>query len=164
MRGATASGKGADALDADLPRAVSALLEPMQAALLERTLSRAAGKNGQMLSALHETMARLQGTLEQMPGLKNPALDSERAQRFQSELNAQAREREQLAAGEVQLDQDRQQLHQALVDGPAHGTVNVRARDLEQRLDELGDQIRRMHTRLALLSDAILSAPAAQSH
>src|SRR6185295_16841925 len=40
------------------------------------------------------------------------------------------------------------------VDGP---TYAVRLRDLEQRIDELKEQIRRSHTRLSLLSDTILS-------
>jgi hypothetical protein len=35
-------------------------------------------------------------------------------------------------------------------------TYTIRLRDLEQRVDELKDQIRRSHTRLALLSDTIL--------
>jgi nucleoid-associated protein YgaU len=35
-------------------------------------------------------------------------------------------------------------------------TYSVRLRDLEQRVDELKDQVRRSHTRLALLSDTIL--------
>ncbi len=42
-------------------------------------------------------------------------------------------------------------------------TYAVRLRDLEQRVDELKDQIRRSHTRLALLSDTILSGGAAGS-
>jgi hypothetical protein len=42
-------------------------------------------------------------------------------------------------------------------------TYAVRLRDLEQRVDELKDQIRRSHTRLALLSDTILSEGAAGS-
>ena len=42
-------------------------------------------------------------------------------------------------------------------------TYNVRLRDLEARVDELKDQIRRSHTRLALLSDTILSGGAAGS-
>jgi hypothetical protein len=42
-------------------------------------------------------------------------------------------------------------------------TYAVRLRDLEQRVDELKDQIRRSHTRLALLSDTILSGNAAGS-
>lgn len=46
------------------------------------------------------------------------------------------------------------------VDG---ATYAVRLRDLEQRVDELKDQIRRSHTRLALLSDTILSGGAAGS-
>ncbi|MDP9034673.1 MAG: hypothetical protein M3O50_07675 [Myxococcota bacterium] len=51
---------------------------------------------------------------------------------------------------------------------PADSTVNgatysVRLRDLEQRVDELKDQIRRSHTRLALLSDTILGGGAAGS-
>jgi hypothetical protein len=46
------------------------------------------------------------------------------------------------------------------VDG---ATYTVRLRDLEQRVDELKDQIRRSHTRLALLSDTILSGGAAGS-
>jgi hypothetical protein len=46
------------------------------------------------------------------------------------------------------------------VDG---ATYSVRLRDLEQRVDELKDQIRRSHTRLALLSDTILSGGAAGS-
>ncbi len=33
----------------------------------------------------------------------------------------------------------------------------VRLRDLEQRIDDLKEQIRRSHTRLSLLSDTILS-------
>lgn len=37
------------------------------------------------------------------------------------------------------------------------GTYVVRLRDLEQRVDELKEQIRRSHTRLSLLSDTILS-------
>lgn len=36
-------------------------------------------------------------------------------------------------------------------------TYQVRLRDLEQRVDELKEQIRRSHTRLSLLSDTILS-------
>jgi hypothetical protein len=40
------------------------------------------------------------------------------------------------------------------VDG---GTYAVRLRDLEARVDELKEQIRRSHTRLSLLSDTILS-------
>lgn len=40
-------------------------------------------------------------------------------------------------------------------------TYAVRLRDLEARVDELKDQIRRSHTRLALLSDTILSGGAA---
>ena len=40
------------------------------------------------------------------------------------------------------------------VDG---ATYAVRLRDLEQRIDELKEQIRRSHTRLSLLSDTILS-------
>ncbi len=43
------------------------------------------------------------------------------------------------------------------------GTYAVRLRDLEQRVDELKDQIRRSHTRLALLSDTILGGGAAGS-
>lgn len=51
---------------------------------------------------------------------------------------------------------------------PADTAVNgatyaVRLRDLEQRVDELKDQIRRSHTRLALLSDTILGGGAAGS-
>lgn len=46
--------------------------------------------------------------------------------------------------------------------GAAGGTLDgstyvVRLRDLEQRIDELKEQIRRSHTRLSLLSDTILS-------
>ncbi len=40
-------------------------------------------------------------------------------------------------------------------------TYSVRLRDLEARVDELKDQIRRSHTRLALLSDTILCGGAA---
>jgi hypothetical protein len=40
------------------------------------------------------------------------------------------------------------------MDGP---TYAVRLRDLEQKIDELKEQIRRSHTRLSLLSDTILS-------
>ena len=46
------------------------------------------------------------------------------------------------------------------VDGP---TYAVRLRDLEQRIDELKEQIRRSHTRLSLLSDTILSGGGAGS-
>ncbi len=46
------------------------------------------------------------------------------------------------------------------MDGP---TYTVRLRDLEARVDELKDQIRRSHTRLALLSDTIMSNGAAGS-
>jgi hypothetical protein len=42
-------------------------------------------------------------------------------------------------------------------------TYSVRLRDLEQRVDELKDQIRRSHTRLALLSDTIVGGGAAGS-
>ncbi|MCS6901414.1 MAG: hypothetical protein RMJ98_17330, partial [Myxococcales bacterium] len=42
----------------------------------------------------------------------------------------------------------------APVDGQ---TYTVRLRDLEQRVDELKEQIRRSHTRLSLLSETILS-------
>lgn len=42
-------------------------------------------------------------------------------------------------------------------------TYSVRLRDLEAKVDELKDQIRRSHTRLALLSDTILSGGAAGS-
>jgi hypothetical protein len=48
----------------------------------------------------------------------------------------------------------------AAMDGP---TYAVRLRDLEARVDELKDQIRRSHTRLALLSDTIMSGGAAGS-
>jgi hypothetical protein len=46
------------------------------------------------------------------------------------------------------------------INGP---TYAVRLRDLEARVDELKDQIRRSHTRLALLSDTIMSGGAAGS-
>jgi hypothetical protein len=42
-------------------------------------------------------------------------------------------------------------------------TYSVRLRDLEQRVDELKDQIRRSHTRLALLSDTIVGGGTAGS-
>jgi hypothetical protein len=42
-------------------------------------------------------------------------------------------------------------------------TYAVKLRDLEQRVDELKDQIRRSHTRLALLSDTIIGGGAAGS-
>ncbi|HLK40636.1 MAG TPA: hypothetical protein VKU41_27980 [Polyangiaceae bacterium] len=42
-------------------------------------------------------------------------------------------------------------------------TYAVRLRDLEQRVDELKDQIRRSHTRLALLSDTIIGGGASGS-
>jgi opacity protein-like surface antigen len=49
--------------------------------------------------------------------------------------------------------------------GSANGTIDgqtyaVRLRDLEQRVDELKEQIRRSHTRLSLLSDSVLSSGA----
>jgi len=47
------------------------------------------------------------------------------------------------------------------MDGP---TYAVRLRDLEQRIDELKEQIRHSHTRLSLLSDTILSGGGAGSH
>lgn len=51
--------------------------------------------------------------------------------------------------------------------GSAHGmdgpTYAVRLRDLEQRIDELKEQIRRSHTRLSLLTDTILSGGVAGS-
>jgi len=47
--------------------------------------------------------------------------------------------------------------------GMSGGTYAVRLRDLEQRVDELKDQIRRSHTRLALLSDTIIGGGAAGS-
>jgi hypothetical protein len=46
------------------------------------------------------------------------------------------------------------------VDAP---TYAVRLRDLEQRIDELKEQIRRSHTRLSLLSETILSSGGAGS-
>ncbi len=42
-------------------------------------------------------------------------------------------------------------------------TYSVRLRDLEARVDELKDQIRRSHTRLALLSDTVMSGGAGGS-
>jgi hypothetical protein len=48
----------------------------------------------------------------------------------------------------------------APMDGP---TYAVRLRDLEQRIDDLKEQIRRSHTRLSLLSDTILSGGGAGS-
>jgi hypothetical protein len=42
-------------------------------------------------------------------------------------------------------------------------TYSVRLRDLQQRIDQLKEQIRRSHTRLSLLSDTILSTGAAGS-
>jgi hypothetical protein len=48
-------------------------------------------------------------------------------------------------------------------EGMTGGTYAVRLRDLEQRVDDLKDQIRRSHTRLALLSDTILGGGAAGS-
>jgi hypothetical protein len=47
--------------------------------------------------------------------------------------------------------------------GITGATYAVRLRDLEQRVDELKDQIRRSHTRLAMISDTILSGGAAGS-
>jgi len=47
--------------------------------------------------------------------------------------------------------------------GMTGGTYAVRLRDLEQRVDELKDQIRRSHTRLALLSDTIIGGGGAGS-
>jgi hypothetical protein len=47
-----------------------------------------------------------------------------------------------------------------VMDGP---TYAVRLRDLEQRIDELKEQIRRSHTRLSLLSETILSGGGAGS-
>lgn len=43
------------------------------------------------------------------------------------------------------------------------GTYTVRLRDLQQRIDQLKEQIRRSHTRLSLLSETILSGGAAGS-
>src|SRR5512132_3720609 len=43
-------------------------------------------------------------------------------------------------------------------------TYAVHLRDLEQKIDELKEQIRRSHTRLSLLSDTILSGGGAGSH
>jgi hypothetical protein len=48
----------------------------------------------------------------------------------------------------------------ASVDGP---TYTIRLRDLQQRIDQLKEQIRRSHTRLSLLSETILSGGAAGS-
>jgi hypothetical protein len=48
-------------------------------------------------------------------------------------------------------------------EGTSGATYAVRLRDLEQRVDELKDQIRRSHTRLALLSDTIIGGGAAGS-
>jgi hypothetical protein len=42
-------------------------------------------------------------------------------------------------------------------------TYNVQLRDLQQRIDQLKEQIRRSHTRLSLLSDTILSGGASGS-
>ncbi len=47
--------------------------------------------------------------------------------------------------------------------GMSGATYAVRLRDLEQRVDELKDQIRRSHTRLALLSDTIIGGGTAGS-
>jgi hypothetical protein len=48
--------------------------------------------------------------------------------------------------------------------GPVDGqTYAVRLRDLEQRVDELKEQVRRSHTRLSLLSDTVLSGGVAGS-
>lgn len=48
--------------------------------------------------------------------------------------------------------------------GPMDGaTYAVRLRDLQQRIDQLKEQIRRSHTRLSLLSDTILSGGASGS-
>lgn len=49
---------------------------------------------------------------------------------------------------------------QPAMDGATYG---VRLRDLEQRIDDLKEQIRRSHTRLSLLSDTILSGGGAGS-
>jgi hypothetical protein len=52
----------------------------------------------------------------------------------------------------------------AATDKPMDGsTYAVKLRDLEQKVDELKDQIRRSHTRLALLSDTILGGGGAGS-
>ncbi|HXX69781.1 MAG TPA: hypothetical protein VEK07_21545 [Polyangiaceae bacterium] len=48
-------------------------------------------------------------------------------------------------------------------EGTNGATYSVRLRDLEQRVDELRGQIRRSHTRLALLSDTIMGGGAAGS-
>ncbi len=60
------------------------------------------------------------------------------------------------AAGESASDPDAAETGE--VEAPVDGaTYRVRLRDLEQKVDELKEQIRRSHTRLSLLSDTILS-------
>jgi hypothetical protein len=60
----------------------------------------------------------------------------------------------------VTVDMNAKPLAEQSVTG---ATYAVRLRDLEQRVDELKDQIRRSHTRLALLSDTIIGGGAAGS-
>jgi hypothetical protein len=60
----------------------------------------------------------------------------------------------------VSVDMTTQRPPDATMNG---ATYAVRLRDLEQRTDELKDQIRRSHTRLALLSDTIVGGGTAGS-
>jgi hypothetical protein len=63
------------------------------------------------------------------------------------------------AASAVTVDMNAKPGDQAM----SGATYAVKLRDLEQRVDELKDQIRRSHTRLALLSDTIIGGGAAGS-
>ncbi|MGO8999081.1 MAG: hypothetical protein ACLQVI_37615 [Polyangiaceae bacterium] len=94
------------------------------------------------LGALFPIVLRLEDTLGKCPEPPRTRFASELAQN-QHDLLLFA---EQL--GLIEASQP---------DAGAGESTTVRMRDVEQRLDELKDQIRRAHTRLALISDATAS-------
>jgi hypothetical protein len=75
---------------------------------------------------------------------------------------AQAGQEPKAAGGELGPGSEAQRPSAPKEPPPAEGgvdgaTYQVRLRDLQQRIDQLKEQIRRSHTRLSLLSDTILS-------
>lgn len=77
--------------------------------------------------------------------------DSAAADASSDDPSSESENESEAAEGEVGDDAP---VGDASIDGE---TYRVRLRDLEQRVDELKEQIRRSHTRLSLLSDTILS-------
>jgi hypothetical protein len=100
---------------------------------------------------MHE-LAWLLGTVTSLERTTQcPFVPRDRAAQFASELAATRNNLDTFNQQLLVLDRELA----VLADAASSSSVTVRVRDLGQRYDELKDQIRRSHTRIALLSDTI---------